>query len=132
MSLFKGPTVFGSGKHGINSGKKTKQQKQKQNKTKKQTSTKNNNSNNINNGPIFLKWSVYKNPFGDAFEERSEQVYLLVISGMKLARRDPKNIVFGCRDIQGSLACLDRELFTILAEILFRTFLCRIFSLAMT
>ncbi len=43
---------------------------------------------------------MYKNPIGDAFEERSEQAHLLVISGMKLARRDPKRLIFGCRDIQ--------------------------------
>ncbi len=45
--------------------------------------------------------SVYKNPIGDAFEESSEQAHLLVIYGMKLASPDPKNLIFGCRDIQG-------------------------------
>ncbi len=43
---------------------------------------------------------MYKNPIGDAFVERSEQAHLLVIYGMKLARIDPKNLIFGCRDIQ--------------------------------
>ncbi len=44
---------------------------------------------------------MYKNPIGDALEKPSVQAYLLVISGMKLVRRDPKKLSFGCRDIQG-------------------------------
>ncbi len=44
---------------------------------------------------------MYKNRIGDAFEERSEQAPLLLIYGLKLAHRDPTNLTFGCRDIQG-------------------------------
>ncbi len=44
---------------------------------------------------------MYKNPIGDAFEERSEEAHLPVIYDMKLARLDPKNFISECRDIQG-------------------------------